>query len=155
MTLCCRKMLVSGHARLVLVVSLGAVGSTVLDLLVLSGNFTHALVELVELSLDALRHGGGGGAQIHRIEGESGAERCVDDNIGGCSDADGSHERGGEERREGEHDDGDGDFGGDGIAMMRDKKNCMINVREGKEEEKAQCEDNTRCVEGRPRPNDE
>jgi hypothetical protein len=38
---------------------------------------------------------------------------------------------------------------------MRDKKNCMINVREGKEEEKAQREDNTRCVEDRPRLDDE
>jgi hypothetical protein len=38
---------------------------------------------------------------------------------------------------------------------MRDKNNCMINMREGEEEEKAQRKDNTRCVEDRPRPNDE
>jgi hypothetical protein len=30
---------------------------------------------------------------------------------------------------------------------MRDKKNCMIDAREGKEEEKAQCGNNTQCVE--------
>jgi hypothetical protein len=43
----CRQVTAGGHARLVLMVSLGAVDSRMLDLLVPCKSFTHTLVELV------------------------------------------------------------------------------------------------------------
>jgi hypothetical protein len=68
---------------------------------VLSGDCMHALVELVQLSLGALKQcggGGGGGAEIHWSKAEHGRARCVNDNIGWCCDTDGSHGGGREEK---------------------------------------------------------
>jgi hypothetical protein len=130
MTLWCRVVVVCDHPRLVLSVSSAVEKCRVLSLAVLSGTFTHALVELVELSLGALRHGGvgGGGAEIHWIEAEHGRARCVNDNIGWCCSADGSHGGGREEGRKGEHDDGDGD----GDTKVSDKNDCMTDVERRK-----------------------
>ena len=54
----------------------------------------------------------------------------------------GGHGGGGERRTEREHRCG----GGGDVTKMRDKKDCMIDVREGKEEEKAQRRNNTLAV---------
>lgn len=120
-----REVPVLGESEIALVMCPGLDKHT--GLCVLPCAFTHALVEQVQLPLDAMRHsgswsGGGGEVEIHRIQRESCCRREVDNSVCWGSNADRwCHGGGRGRRRQEEHDGGDVDFDEGGGTMMSDK----------------------------------
>lgn len=131
------EVVVRDGAELVLAVCL--CGDKHRGLSALSGAFTHGRVDLSQVSLCALRHSGGrGGVKIHRIECEGGIGRDADKSVRRSSNAErwchGGRRKGREQRKHGD---------ANVRTMVRDKKDCMTKVREGRKEEKARRQNNT------------